>query len=110
MFSHDTKGGLFTSKEDAGSKNSDNPEALLFSKLNQLEHYRGSDGNFQFKLCYPEVTTGVGGKKCNEWIQSSNPFTESTITGFRPIFLAFVRNGAGGAWAGIGINTHVKNP
>jgi len=104
VFSHDTKGGLFTSKEDAGSKNTDNPEALLFSKLNQLEHYRGSDGNFQFKLCYPEVTTGVDGKKCNDWIQSSNPFTDSSITGFRPIFLAFTKTGLGGSWEGIGKN------
>ena len=86
----------------------------LFSlnRLNQLEQYRGSDGNFQFKLCYPGLTTGVGGRKCNEWIQSSNPVTETTITGFKPIFLAFPNlapwNGKVGSWAGLGKNSEVS--
>ena len=96
VFGHDTAGGLFSRREDALTKNKDNPDAQLFSILNQLENYRGSDGNFQFKLCYPELN------KCNVWIQSSNPATETTIRGFEPISLAFKTNGIGAAWAGLG--------
>ena len=104
MFSHDIKGGLFSSQTDAASKNPNNSSADLFSILDQLEKYRGFDGNFTFKLCYPEVTWGDCGKKCNEWIQSSNPLTETTITGFRPISLAFPLNGHRGPWVGLGKN------
>ena len=102
VFGHDTAGGLFSRREDALTKNVDNPVAHLFSILNQLEKYRGSDGNFQFKLCYPELN------KCNEWIQSSNPATETTIRGFKPISLAFQTNGIGGAWAGLGKSSTIS--
>ena len=60
MFSHDTSGGLFTNDEDALSKNPDDPNAKLYSTLKNLEDFRGADGSFNFKLCYPEVT-GIGG-------------------------------------------------
>ena len=99
MFGHNTAGGLFSSRTDALSKNSDNPNANLYSILNQLEQYRCKDGNFHFRLCYPEFG------KCNEWIQSSNPATETTIRGFRAISLAFKTNGVRGAWAGLGKST-----
>ena len=102
VFGHDTAGGLFSRRADALTKNEDNPDAQLFSILNQLEKYRGSDGNFQFKLCYPELN------KCNEWIQSSNPATETTIRGFKPISLAFKTNGIGHAWAGLGKSSSNK--
>jgi len=102
VFSHNTRGGFFSSQADAASKNPNNPHADLFSILDQLERYRGSDGNFRFKLCYPELTWGVGGKKCNEWIQSSNPLTETTITGFKPISLAFTKNSHLKPWVGLG--------
>ena len=97
---HNTAGGLFISKNDALSKNTENPDAYLFSILNQLENYRGKDGNFQFKLCYPEFG------QCNVWIQSSNPAVDSTIRGFRSISLSFKTNGARGAWAGLGKSNH----
>ena len=96
IFGHNTKGGLFLSTEDALSKNPDNPNANLFSILSKLENYRGKDGNFQFKLCYPEVG------KCNEWIQYSNPATDTSIIGFRSISLEFTKNGLLDAWAGLG--------
>ena len=104
IFGHNTAGGLFSSRSDALSKNSDNPNANLFSILNKLEDYRGKDGNFKFKLCYPE--RGVG--KCNEWIQSSNPATEMTIRGFKAISLDFTINGARGAWAGLGKSSPIS--
>ena len=102
VFGHDTAGGLFSRRADALTKNEDNPDAKLFSILNQLEKYRGSDGNFQFKLCYPELN------KCNVWIQSSNPATETTIRGFKPISLEFTVNGIDAAWAGLGKSTSDK--
>ena len=72
IFNHDTSGGLFYSTQDALSKNPDNPDAKLFSVLNKLQDYRNHEGNFHFKLCYPEVA-GASGGHCNEWFQSSNP-------------------------------------
>ena len=102
VFSHDTAGGLFTSSQDALSRNHDNPQASLFSTLDQLESYRNAEGNFHFKICYPEVQTFHGLGHCNEWLQASNPTTEGTVTGYERIHLAFPSNGAGQAWGGLG--------
>ena len=103
VFSHDTQGGLFSSQDDAASKNPDEPfTAQLFSILDQLENYRDRDGNFHFKLCYPELTWGVNGQTCNEWKQSSNPFTDSSISDFQPIFLAFTQDSYSNDWKGLG--------
>ena len=77
IFSHNTEGGLFENRNEALTKNCHKPGAKLFSHLDKLEEYRGVDGNFQFKLCYPELG------QCNEWTQSSNPVTDTTITGFK---------------------------
>ena len=104
VFSHDVSGGLFSSYADVGSKNSKDPGSKLFSILDQLEDYRNSEGKFQFKLCYPELTWGKEKKNCNEWIQSSNPYTEYTITGFQEIFLAFDKDGKMNEWKGLGKN------
>ena len=98
IFGHNTAGGLFSSKDDALSKNPEDQNANLFSILDQLEKYRDENGNFQFKLCYPELD------KCNEWIQSSNPAKDTDIKGFRAIALTFETNGIGGRWAGLGKN------
>ena len=105
VFSHDIFGGLFANYKDVGSKNPEDPDNKLYSILDKLEDYRNSEGNFQFKLCYPELTWGKEGKTCNEWIQSSNPYTNSTITGFEEISLAFDRNGGYEDWNGLGRNT-----
>ena len=108
IFNHDVSGGLFTSNEAVGSKNPEDPDNKLFSILDQLEDYRNSDGKFQFKLCYPELNWGNDGKTCNEWIQSSNPYTDSTITEFEEIFLAFDRDGNKKEWKGLGRNSAVN--
>ena len=102
MFNHDTRGGVFSSQEDAANKNADDPDAYLFSILDQLENFRDRDGNFHLKLCYPEMTWGVKGQTCNEWKQSSNPFTDTLITGFQPIFLAFTQDSSFDDWRGLG--------
>ena len=73
--------------------------------MDQLEDYRNSEGNFHFKLCYPELTWGRNGKTCNEWIQSSNPYTDTTISGFEEIFLAFDTDSNNESWKGLGKNS-----
>merc|ERR1712038_634139 len=73
VFSHDITGGLFTSDAEALSKNPDDPAALLFSRLDQLENFRTEDGKFHLKIVYPEL----GGS--NEWMQTSNPVLDNTI-------------------------------
>ena len=98
VFSHDTSGGLFTSGADALSKNTENPAAKLFSILNQLNPLRLEDGSFHLKLCYPELG------KCNEWTQTSNPATSSTIENVKAIDLGFPKNSYGKAFAGIGVS------
>ena len=103
VFSHNTSGGLFSNKAGVLESNPTNSNADLFSILYKLEEFKDSNGNFHFKLCYPELK-GIGGKSCNEWIQSSNPFTAHTITGFRAIHLAFEKNSYYQPWAGLGRN------
>ena len=98
IFSHNLAGGLFDSSNDALKRNQNNPDALLFSKLNFLEGYRNKEGKFHFKICFPEIK----GNNCNEWKQTSNPATEGKIRGFQKIKLAFPKNGAGGSWGGLG--------
>ena len=93
---------MFANKDDALNKNPDDPDADLYSILDQLEDYRGADGRFRFKLCYPELTWGVDGKKCNEWYQTSNPATDQTITGFEAVDLAFTLNSYAQPWQGLG--------
>ena len=101
VFSHDTAGGLFSSQEEALNKNPDNPDAELFSILDQLEDYRDHEGILHFKLCYPELT-GVGGCHCNEWTQTSNPVISQNIEGFNAISIAFPQDGKRNSWAGLG--------
>ena len=101
IFNHDIAGGFFSSPEDALRKNSNNSAALLFSVLDEIDQYKNEDGNYHLKLCYPELT-GVGGGHCNEWTQSSNPVTDTTITGFQPITIAFTQNGYREDWRGLG--------
>ena len=101
IFNHDIAGGFFSSPEEALRKHSNNSAALLFSVLDEIDQYKNEDGNYHLKLCYPELT-GVGGGHCNEWTQTSNPVTDTTITGFQPITIAFTQNGYGEDWRGLG--------
>ena len=62
---------------------------------------RNDDGVFHFKLCYPELSEEF---PCNEWIQSSNPVTESNITGYSGVKLTYPKNGIGGPFQGLGLS------
>ena len=57
---------------------------------------RNADGQFHFKLVYPEIPA------TNEWFQTSNPTTEQTITGFQAVSLDVTINSHDDAWAGLG--------
>ena len=94
---------------EIGSKNPNNPDASLFSILNQLERFRSPGGNFYLKICYPGATNGIDGGTCNEWSQSSNFFTQSSITGFLPKKLAFPKRGDGSEWQGLALNENTQS-
>ena len=72
--------------------------------MDQLENYRNSDGRFRLKLCYPEITWGMHGDNCNEWYQTSNPYTDSTITGYERISLDFEMASSKEPFGGLGKN------
>ena len=72
-----------------------------------LESFRSPGGQFYLKICFPGVTTGINGGTCNEWSQSSNPFTETTITDFQPKKLSFLLRGDGEAWQGLATNENI---
>ena len=70
---HGHNGALFT-QENFMSLNKGNPKAALFSRLNELEKFRGDDKRFHFKLCWPEIaTTSMTDPPCFEFKQYSNP-------------------------------------
>ena len=119
VFSHDVSGGLFEveifyfynftqeyplqSDADALSKNGDDPSALLFSRLDQLEILRREDGKFRFKIVYP----GLGGS--NEWMQTSNLATSNTIEGYEPVNIEYKVQGHKDTWRGLGLCTGNNN-
>ena len=53
-----------------------------------METMRFPDGYFHLQLCYPGAVAGQY-NACNEWKQTSNPATESQITGFEAVDLYF---------------------
>ena len=108
VFNHDTAGGLYTNYKEVGSKNPSNPNAHLHSILNQLEQHReyvkGKAGYFRFKLCYPER------KVCNEWLQSSNPYTDSNVKDvieYPDIPWKIKKNSLNKKWNGLGKNVPI---
>ena len=46
-----------------------------FSMLSSLENFRRADGNFEFKLVYPDLPS----PNFNHWLQTSNPMTTSSV-------------------------------
>jgi len=69
-------GGVFNNI-NFKNKNPGNPSASLFSILDTVHKYRWHDGAFRFKLCYPDG--------CIEWKQTSNPVTQTSVTGYHLI-------------------------
>ena len=73
---------------EASIKNPSNPDADVYSILEDLENYKNSDRKFHFLLCYPELPPNY----CNEWYQTSNPFKYSVVQGYAPVSIAFNKN------------------
>ena len=69
----------------------------MFSVLGSMSQM---EGPFHLKLCYPELPS----PNCNEWSQTSNPVTESDITGFIPISIPFTKKSLNGNFGGLGVN------
>jgi hypothetical protein len=70
------------------------PEDDNYSVLGDLENYRGADGKFEFKLCWPQ-----GGRLCQWWKQSNNPLegaAHSGVQGYEGIEIHYTNNGWGG--------------
>ena len=104
IFSHDSSNGeFFNDYDDAKKKNENNPDASLYSILYQLENLRRSDGSFKFRICYQAG--------CNSWFQTSNPVTESVVTGFETQSLVFpIANGLGKKEGGVGETLICSDP
>ena len=98
VFSHDSEGGFFPDTESAKSYNKDDPNADLYSILDQIENYR-KDGVFHIRICYDELAED--NFPCNEWTQSSNFVEETNITDFKAIEITF-KAGDGGTFGGLG--------
>ena len=101
VFSHKASVGFFPTVEDAKSYNADNPDADLFSSLDQIEKYR-KDGVFHVRICYEELYEFDF--PCNEWTQSSNFVKEVNITDYEEIDITFDESGNGGNFAGLGLS------
>ncbi|TRY67902.1 hypothetical protein TCAL_09069 [Tigriopus californicus] len=54
---------------DVVALNKDDPIAEKYSILDEMEDYKDQDSHFQFKLCYPGLSTS----SCYRWSQSDNP-------------------------------------
>jgi hypothetical protein len=70
------------------------PEDDNYSILGDLENYRGADGKFEFKLCWPQ-----GGRLCQWWKQTSNPLEgaeHSGTQGYEAVEVHYTDNSWGG--------------
>ena len=70
------------------SYNEDDPDALRFSILGQIEKYR-KNGALHIRLCYPEYTEYF---PCNEWTQTSNFMQDEVITDYNPIRITYTQS------------------
>ena len=88
VFNHNTAGGMFSrvNRDLVRNFNSDDPDANLYSILDQMENYR-INGLFHIRFCYPGYTSDEF--PCNEWTQSSNFLEESEVVDYKPIRISY---------------------
>eukprot|EP00808_Paulinella_micropora_P020117 g52821.t1 len=80
------------------SYNPQNPDANLFSLLDQMDQFK-SDGMFEFLLFYPEranLDMSMG-----HWTQTSNPL-QTNVTGYKAVDVPWEGKGY---WAGIAVSS-----
>ena len=84
------------------SYNEDDPDALRFSILGQIEKYR-KNGALHIRLCYPEYTEYF---PCNEWTQTSNFMQDEVITDYNPIRITYTQSDSQNDFDGLNIPIH----
>jgi len=92
----------YSSATDALEENVGNIGKNLYSILNKLEDFRSTDGKFRLKLCYPRTGSGeplnnikaqTSGEQCNEWRQTSNPISSTSVSGVERVDMAWNSGG-----------------
>jgi len=108
LFSHRTNGARgpwFKNAQEAMQVSGDVTQAFhKYSRLNELEKYRGADGYFELWLNYPNSVHGIKGG--NRWKQKVNPVTQREGLGnaaadFKAISLSFKQTGGGTPFTGL---------
>jgi plastocyanin len=66
-------------------QNAGNDTADTYSILDELENYRKVNGEFEFKLIWPEHE----GTNSQQWIQKSNPATSTHVAGYKEVDVPF---------------------
>ncbi len=81
----------YRSASDWQRYNADDAEAPNFSRLDELERWRQSDGKFTLKLVWPQRE----GANSNTWRQTTNPVTSAStagVEGYEPVDIHFTEN------------------
>ena len=81
------EGGMFpygtgSNRKQVDKFNENDPLAARYSILYRMEEFRGKDGMFHLRFCFPEYSEPF---PCNEWKQSSNFLTETEILDYTKI-------------------------
>jgi len=104
VYRHDKTGGYFGDLNIRTGVNKDDPDALLYSRLDELDTL-SADGAYRFKF-----VDAAG--PIVEWYQTSNPTTASDIEGYVPVAVpdpeTFPDRAYNGDFGGIGLNDENK--
>jgi len=82
---------------DPWTVNAHDLHAEVYSILDSLEDFRGSDGKFELKMMWPDYW--------NIWSQTSNPAAPSPVSGYAPIDVQYTAENFGGLEWNDGTNT-----
>lgn len=87
--------GTYRTQELWKSVNVNNPAHPNYSILSELETFRRTTGEFEFKQVWPNRRDN--GKNYNHWSQTSNPVTRSTsgVDGYKAIDVSFAGQNGG---------------
>jgi hypothetical protein len=80
----------------------DDPTRSDYSNLGNINDYKNDDGTYHMKILWPMSTTHTG---YNEWKQTSNPATSTSVTGYSAIHEDYAGNG----WAGLALSGNTND-
>jgi hypothetical protein len=89
IFNHNIVDGYFANSTDVLSKNVANPNANLYSILNQLDEFKANN-RYIFRINWP------GYVQRNIWMQSSSPLISQPVAGYVPLSIDTSSQGWGG--------------